>query len=129
MEVGQWAVQRDPSRAINIASGGNFWPVGDIVDEHRYPHPGFPFELNTNTRFDSFIKVMGEFGGHGFPVPGHLWDANRRNWGYGDIPKSKGEYQTRYATWDETCSTSYGVKALRQAFILRRRTSKVRSMA
>ncbi len=98
MEVGQWAVQRDPSRAINIASGGNFWPVGDIVDEHRYPHPGFPFELNTNTRFDSFIKVMGEFGGHGFPVPGHLWDANRRNWGYGDIPKSKGEYQTRYAT-------------------------------
>ena len=65
MEVGKWTVDRDPSRIINIASGGNFWPVGDVVDEHRYPHPGFPFELNTNGRFDNYIKVMGEFGGHG----------------------------------------------------------------
>lgn len=96
MEVGKWTVERDPSRMINIASGGNFWPVGDVVDEHRYPHPGFPFELNTNGRFDDYIKVMGEFGGHGYPVKGHLWDANRRNWGYGDIPKTEAEYKERY---------------------------------
>lgn len=96
MEVGKWTVERDPSRLVNIASGGNFWPVGDIVDEHRYPHPGFPFELNIHGRFDNFIKVMGEFGGHGYPVEGHLWDAHRRNWGYGDIPKSKAEYRDRY---------------------------------
>ena len=98
MEVGKWTVQRDPSRIINIASGGNFWPVGDVVDEHRYPHPGFPFELDVDGRFDAFIKVMGEFGGHGYPIQGHLWDANRRNWGYGDIPKSESEYKDRYVT-------------------------------
>lgn len=98
MEVGEWTVKRDPSRLVNVASGGNFWPAGDIVDEHRYPHPGFPFELGKDGRFDGFIKVMGEFGGHGYPVTGHLWDANRRNWGYGDIPKSEVEYKERYAT-------------------------------
>ncbi len=98
VEVGEWTSKRDPSRLVNVASGGNFWPAGDIVDEHRYPHPGFPFELNTNGRFDDFIKVMGEFGGHGFPVQGHLWDANRRNWGYGDIPKTEADYKERYVT-------------------------------
>ena len=98
VEVGEWTSKRDPSRLVNIASGGNFWPSGDIVDEHRYPHPGFPFELNTNGRFDNYIKVMGEFGGHGLPVKGHLWDANRRNWGYGDIPKTEAEYKERYVT-------------------------------
>ena len=50
MEVGKWTVKRDPSRLINIASGGNFWPVGDIVDAHSYPHPEFPFEPQ---RYDS----------------------------------------------------------------------------
>lgn len=31
---------------------------GDVVDEHRYPHPGFPFELNIDGRFDDYVKVM-----------------------------------------------------------------------
>ena len=98
MEVGKWTVDRDPSRLINIASGGNFWPVGDVVDSHRYPHPGFPFELDTNGRFDDYVKVIGEFGGHGFPVKGHLWDADRRNWGYGGLPKNEAEFKERYVT-------------------------------
>ncbi len=98
MEVGQWVEQRDPSRLINIASGGNFWPVGDVVDAHRYPHPGFPFEQGAGGRFDDYTKVMGEFGGHGFPVIGHLWDQDRRNWGYGGLPETKDEYKERYLT-------------------------------
>lgn len=98
MEVGEWTARRDPSRLVNVASGGNFWPAGDIVDEHRYPHPGFPFELNHNDRFDDFIKVIGEFGGHGFPVKDHLWDVDRRNWGYGGLPKNEAEYKDRYLT-------------------------------
>lgn len=98
VEVGKWNAQRDPTRLVNIASGGNFWPVGDIVDAHKYPHPEFPFAQGANGRFDDYIKVMGEFGGHGFPVKGHLWDANRRNWGYGDIPRDETEYKQRYAT-------------------------------
>ncbi|MCA8987074.1 MAG: sulfatase-like hydrolase/transferase [Planctomycetaceae bacterium] len=68
------------------------------MDEHRYPHPGFPFELGANGRFDNFIKVVGEFGGHGYPVPDHLWDAERRNWGYGGLPQNKEEYRERYET-------------------------------
>ncbi len=98
MEVGKWTVERDPSRLVNIASGGNFWPVGDIVDAHKYPHPEFPFDQGSGGRFDGFIKVMGEFGGHGYPVKGHLWDANRRNWGYGGLPQNEAEYKERYAT-------------------------------
>ncbi len=50
VEVGQWMVERDPTRLVNIASGGNFWPVGHIVDEHRYPHPGFPFDADRYDR-------------------------------------------------------------------------------
>ena len=93
LEVGHWVAKRDASRLVNIASGGNFWPVGDIVDHHHYPHPDFPFD---EKRYAKFIKVIGEFGGHGFPVKDHLWDEDRRNWGYGGLPKNKEEYKSRY---------------------------------
>ncbi len=93
IEVGEWIQQRDPSRLVNIASGGNFWPVGDIVDQHNYPDPDFPFDP---ARYADYVKVVGEFGGHGLPVAGHLWDANRDNWGYGSLPKDTAEYHARY---------------------------------
>lgn len=94
MSVGAWTVNRDPSRHVNIASGGNFWPAGHIVDAHAYPQPEFPFDAD---RYDAdFIKVMGEFGGHGWPVLDHLWDNSRRNWGYGGLPKTVEEYKERY---------------------------------
>jgi hypothetical protein len=92
-EVGDWVKQRDPSRLINIASGGNFWPVGDVVDHHEYPHPGFPFEPN---RDRDFVMVVGEFGGHGLPIRGHLWNPEMDNWGYGGLPKNADEYLERY---------------------------------
>jgi hypothetical protein len=94
VEVGKWTVARDPSRTVNIASGGNFWPVGDIADHHNYPHPDFPFEPK---RYDDFVKVVGEFGGHGYPVPHHIWNNNADNWGYGGLPKNEAEYRDRYA--------------------------------
>jgi beta-galactosidase/beta-glucuronidase len=93
MKVGKWTTERDTSRLVNVASGGNFWPVGDIVDQHSYPHPSFPSDKE---RYKDFVKVVGEFGGHGFPVKGHLWDTERRNWGYGGLPKTKEEYRDRY---------------------------------
>ncbi|MEM1443709.1 MAG: sulfatase-like hydrolase/transferase, partial [Verrucomicrobiota bacterium] len=98
MKVGEWVVPYDPTRQINIASGGNFFPSGHIVDDHAYPHPEFDFESGANGRFDDFVKVMGEFGGHGFPVEGHLWSNETRNWGYGGIPKDKDEWLERYRT-------------------------------
>ena len=96
MTVGKWTVKRDPSRLVNVASGGNFWPVGHILDHHAYPHPQFPFDLGKGGRFDGYVKVMGEFGGHGLPTPGHLWDNARRNWGYGGLPNNAEEYKERY---------------------------------
>lgn len=93
MEVGKMAVAYDKTRPVNIASGGNFWPVGDIADEHAYPDPSFPVE---DPRFNDYLKVVGEFGGHGWPVKGHLWDATKDNWGYGDLPKTLDEWKERY---------------------------------
>ena len=95
MEVGKWTVERDRSRLVNIASGGNFWPIGDVVDHHEYPHPKYPFN---EQRDRGFIKVMGEFGGHGYPVANHMWKTDSRIWGYGGLPKTEAEYRERYAT-------------------------------
>jgi hypothetical protein len=93
MKVGAWAVERDPTRLINIASGGNFWPIGHIADEHAYPHPTFPLD---DQRFNDFIKVVGEYGGHGFPERGHMWEETGAIWGYGNLPKSREELLARY---------------------------------
>ncbi len=97
-DVGKWTVEYDPSRQVNVASGGNFFPVGHIVDAHHYPHPEFPWGDGEGGRFSEFVKVMGEFGGHGFPVENHVWDTNARNWGYGGLPKDKEEWLDRYRT-------------------------------
>ncbi len=95
MEVGKMAAELDSTRLINIASGGNFWPVGDIADHHEYPHPAFPI---ADKRFDNYVKVVGEFGGHGWPVKDHLWRIDANNWGYGGLPQSIEEWQGRYRT-------------------------------
>jgi beta-galactosidase len=93
VEVGEWLAKRDPSRLVNVASGGNFWPAGHIADQHAYPSPAFPLD---DARFADYVKVVGEFGGHGWPVQGHLWEESERNWGYGGLPKTREEYQQRY---------------------------------
>lgn len=60
---------------MNSASGGNHRKCGDILDEHRYPGPKQRF-------FDSnYVTVLGEYGGIGLPLEGHLWQKDR-NWGY-----------------------------------------------
>ncbi|WP_457130699.1 glycoside hydrolase family 2 protein [Mucilaginibacter sp. UYNi724] len=78
VEISEWTMKNDPSRLINSASGGNFYTTGHIVDLHNYPNPAMP-------RPDLFGKntavVLGEFGGLGWPVEGHNWQANK-NWGY-----------------------------------------------
>ena len=93
MEVGKMAAALDPTRAVNIASGGNFWPIGDIADHHNYPNPSFPLD---DARFKDFINVVGEFGGHGWPVKDHLWNNTAKNWGYGGLPKTLDEWKQRY---------------------------------
>ena len=75
-EVVQFTRAQDPTRLINYASGGNFERCsGDILDLHNYPHPEMYL-------YDSdYINVLGEYGGIGWPVEGHLWQPDR-NWGY-----------------------------------------------
>lgn len=93
MEVGEWVTGYDPSRLVNIASGGNFFPVGHVADMHSYPHPVFPFHIPD---YADFVKVVGEFGGHGWKVPGHVMDEKADYFVYGGMPRDKDEFQGRY---------------------------------
>lgn len=93
MEVGKWITERDRSRHINIASGGNFFHVGDIADMHSYPHPTFPFHI---PEYAGFLKVVGEFGGHGWKVSGHVMAENANYFVYGGMPKDEQEFRGRY---------------------------------
>ncbi|MDP4277841.1 MAG: glycoside hydrolase family 2 TIM barrel-domain containing protein [Bacteroidota bacterium] len=71
-EIVEWTKRHDPSRMVNPASGGNFYHhVGDILDLHNYPAP--EMHLYDPER----VNVLGEFGGIGFAVKGHLWQADQ----------------------------------------------------
>jgi len=95
LDVGQWITRRDPTRLINIASGGNFYPIGNIVDAHTYPEPNFPFDAS---RFDhDFIKVIGEFGGHGWYIKEYGFHPNTGpSWGYDALATTQEEFENRY---------------------------------
>lgn len=84
VEVAEWTKKQDPSRLVNTASGGNHFRTGDIIDQHHYPEPKMTF-------FEpGFINVLGEYGGIGYPVSGHLWNENsNRNWGYVSFNESE----------------------------------------
>ncbi len=77
-EITKWTMDYDPSRLVNSASGGNFYPVGHIIDLHNYPAPAMPQPDIYGTKQ---IVVLGEFGGLGLPVPDHTWQQ-KDNWGY-----------------------------------------------
>ncbi|MCJ8166999.1 beta-galactosidase [Pontibacter sp. E15-1] len=95
-EITNWTMEQDPSRLVNSASGGNFHPVGQIIDLHNYPDPVMP-------RPDLFGKqqviVLGEFGGLGLPVEGHTWQQ-KDNWGYQSF-KNAEELFERYKAFTE----------------------------
>ncbi len=95
----------DPTRLVNGPSGcwdwegghllpeGWSWPkrvltqhkpageceASDAVDMHMYRGPRM-FAVN-----DRRVSFLGEFGGLGHPVEGHLWKPASGNWGYGGI--------------------------------------------
>lgn len=75
VEIAQWTKEYDPSRLVNPASGGNFYTCGDMIDLHNYPEPKlYLYDAQRST-------VLGEYGGIGLVVKGHIWEADR-NWGY-----------------------------------------------
>ena len=99
--------RHDPTRLVNGPSGcwdwegGHLIPRGwkdrdltahkaagvceaaDTVDMHLYRGPSM-FAVN-----DRRISFLGEFGGLGHPVPGHLWKEADGSWGYGGIEDTK----------------------------------------
>lgn len=92
VEITQWTMQKDTTRLVNSASGGNFYPVGHVIDLHNYPDPAMP-------RPDLFgakqALVLGEFGGLGLPVDNHTWQ--QKNWGYQSF-KNNDSLFMRYIT-------------------------------
>jgi hypothetical protein len=65
----------DPYRLVNQASGGSYFGVGNVLDNHSYPAPGNPVSTN-------LAPVCGEFGGIGLVVPGHLWNPAQAGGSY-----------------------------------------------
>jgi beta-galactosidase/beta-glucuronidase len=57
----------DPTRLVNNASGWTDKKVGDVTDMHHYPDPSMPKVEEKRA------AVLGEFGGLGLPIEGHMW--------------------------------------------------------
>jgi beta-galactosidase/beta-glucuronidase len=96
-EITEWTKNHDPSRLVNSASGGNFEMegtkiAGDIIDLHNYPDAKMP---DPGIYGKDNILVLGEFGGLGLPVDGHVWQQ-KDNWGYQTF-KNQEELYNRYA--------------------------------
>ena len=89
-DILEWTMQYDPSRVVDGPSGWTDRGVGDMHDMHNYPGPGM------NDLTDGRASVLGEFGGLGLPLEGHLWQADK-NWGY----QSFGDKQALQQKYDQ----------------------------
>lgn len=94
VEITEWTKNYDPSRLTNSSSGGNHFQTGDILDLHNYPGPDL--YLYDARR----VTVLGEYGGIGLPLEGHLWRAND-NWGYIKF-KNEDEVTNEYIKYAQT---------------------------
>jgi beta-galactosidase/beta-glucuronidase len=100
-EIAAWTKSYDPSRLVDPASGGNHYlDAGDILDVHHYPNPKITL-LNTRK-----VNVLGEFGGIGLALEGHLWQADK-NWGYVQYKSSK-EVTDEYIRFIEQLKETIG---------------------
>lgn len=72
-----WVKAIDPSRLVLATTGWLDRGVGDIFSRHTYE------EMPLAPGNDSHRAiVIGEYGGVGWPLTDHLWNAGMRNWGY-----------------------------------------------
>lgn len=93
IEIADLTKAYDPSRLVNPASGGNHYRTGDMLDLHNYPGPEmYLYDAERAT-------VLGEYGGIGLPLPGHLWQPDK-NWGYVQFKNSK-EVTDEYVKYAE----------------------------
>lgn len=91
--LAKWVKAFDPTRLVNGHSGSAIVNGivneergrdvelksvnSDMTDVHSYPLPAIPNHI------DGKAMVLGEFGGIGVQVEGHLWDDVVAGWGYG----------------------------------------------
>lgn len=75
--IAAWVKAYDPTRLVNAVSGWALRPCGEVYDIHTYQEDLTDPEIQKDR-----ATVIGEFGGIGYPVKGHLWNPNMRNWGY-----------------------------------------------
>ena len=93
--LADWVKALDPSRPVNAASGWNDLGAGDFYDIHTYEEEPKAPAPKTNR-----VVVIGEFGGIGWPIQGHLWNPDMRNWGYQTYQSADvvlKAYQKKYA--------------------------------
>ena len=86
--------EKDPTRLVNESSGGNFTLSGDIQDVHHYAAPAM------RAVEKELVNVIGEYGGLGWPIEGHLWQKDK-NWGYGTVFNNGEELLEVYADFAE----------------------------
>ena len=71
----------DPTRLVNNASGWTDAEAGDVHDMHSYPGPSAPAVEKERA------IVLGEFGGLGLGIKGHMWED--KAWGYQNMASEK----------------------------------------
>jgi hypothetical protein len=74
-EILKWVADYDPTRLVDGPSGWTDRGFGHLKDMHKYPGPGMFRAMPER------VSVLGEFGGLGLPLKGHLW-KDTDNWGY-----------------------------------------------
>jgi beta-galactosidase/beta-glucuronidase len=72
-----WVKAIDPSRLTLATTGWLDRGVGDIASKHTYDEVPLPADRDPRRAI-----VLGEYGGVGWPLTGHLWNPEMRNWGY-----------------------------------------------
>lgn len=96
--LARWFQDLDPGRAVNAASGWLDTGSGGVRDRHDYAE--VPSTLNPP---GGRALVLGEFGGIGWAIEGHLWDATKRNWGY-QTYRTQAEVERAYGVKIEAVS-------------------------
>jgi len=82
----------DPSRLVDADSGWLDVAPGDtdVFDIHTYEDVP-----NTPTRQSTRAIVIGEYGGIGMPIVGHIWRPGKKNWGY-QVATGEEDYLARF---------------------------------
>ncbi|MCX5685628.1 MAG: glycoside hydrolase family 2 [Planctomycetota bacterium] len=93
-----WVKEMDPSRLADNASGWTDKKCGDVMDIHSYPNPKCP------PLEEKRACVLGEFGGLGLAVEGHMW--KKENWGY----KGMADADELTRTYEKLLRTAYDLK-------------------